>query len=263
MAVRAALTPPPPRRQIIGAIKPAPNIRGGPSALRVLGEAFGMMGAMRGNRRSGGSYKSRTIAMFFARLGVFGCLLALALGVACGQAPTKTGGQQRLPKMVPGERNCSEGTARFAMGPTAKGRRTGKSASRTACSPRATERDGHTWHHGDGTLFRIVSQGGAIYESPDLPNYKSGMPAFGEKLTRDEIISVINYVKSLWGDKGTGTGSSHHGIAGGSQRDGSISRAKPIGVRYHASGLTLSKWRRGFSIIMRSMVSCFVPNSIR
>ena len=61
--------------------------------------------------------------------------------------------------------------------------------------------DGHTWHHGDGTLFRIVSQGGAIYESPNLPNYRSGMPAFGEKLSRDEMVSVINYLKILWGDK--------------------------------------------------------------
>ena len=61
--------------------------------------------------------------------------------------------------------------------------------------------DGHTWHHGDGTLYKIVSQGGAIYDSPDLPNYKSGMPAFGETLSHEEIIAVISYVKSLWGDK--------------------------------------------------------------
>ena len=61
--------------------------------------------------------------------------------------------------------------------------------------------DGHTWHHGDGTLYKIVSRGGAIYDSPDLPNYKSGMPAFGETLSHQEIIAVISYVKSLWGDK--------------------------------------------------------------
>ena len=61
--------------------------------------------------------------------------------------------------------------------------------------------DGHTWHHGDGTLYRIVSQGGGIFESPDLPNYKSGMPPFGETLSHDEIVAVINYVKTLWGDK--------------------------------------------------------------
>ena len=61
--------------------------------------------------------------------------------------------------------------------------------------------DGHTWHHGDGTLYRTVSLGGATYESPDAPSFKSGMPAFGQKLTHEEIVAVINYVKSLWGDK--------------------------------------------------------------
>ncbi len=61
--------------------------------------------------------------------------------------------------------------------------------------------DGHTWHHGDGTLYRTVSLGGAIYESPDAPSFRSGMPAFGQKLTHEEIVAVINYVKSLLGDK--------------------------------------------------------------
>lgn len=61
--------------------------------------------------------------------------------------------------------------------------------------------DGHTWHHGDGTLYQIVSRGGAIYESTNLPKYKSGMPAFGETLSHQEIIAVISYIKSLWGDK--------------------------------------------------------------
>ena len=58
--------------------------------------------------------------------------------------------------------------------------------------------DGHTWHHGDGLLYRIVSQGGAI---PEMPSYKSGMPAFGDHLSRQEIMDVLAYVKSLWGDK--------------------------------------------------------------
>ncbi len=61
--------------------------------------------------------------------------------------------------------------------------------------------EGHTWHHADGLLYRIVSQGGAISEGPDVPGFKSAMPAFGETLTREEIISVLNYIKSLWGDK--------------------------------------------------------------
>ena len=59
--------------------------------------------------------------------------------------------------------------------------------------------DGHTWHHPDGFLYRIVSQGGKIQESPSVPDFKSGMPAFGEQLSHEEIIEVLTYVKSLWG----------------------------------------------------------------
>ena len=61
--------------------------------------------------------------------------------------------------------------------------------------------DGHTWHHGDGTLYTYVGQGGAAFESPAVPSYKSGMPAFGDSLSHQEIVSVIGYLKSLWGDK--------------------------------------------------------------
>ena len=61
--------------------------------------------------------------------------------------------------------------------------------------------DGHTWHHPDGFLYRIVSQGGKIQEGPSIPDFKSGMPAFGGVLSHQEIIDVLTYVKSLWGDK--------------------------------------------------------------
>ena len=61
--------------------------------------------------------------------------------------------------------------------------------------------EGHTWHHGDGLLYRIVSQGGQLWEDPELPQFKSGMPAFGEQLSHEEIVEVIEYIKSLWLDK--------------------------------------------------------------
>lgn len=61
--------------------------------------------------------------------------------------------------------------------------------------------DGHTWHHPDGLLYRIVSQGGAQFESPRDPSFKSGMPAFDDRLNHEEIISVLTYIKSLWGNK--------------------------------------------------------------
>ena len=61
--------------------------------------------------------------------------------------------------------------------------------------------DGHTWHHSDGFLYRYVKNGGKMLEGPSLPDFKSGMPAFGESLSHEEIVAVLTYVKSLWGDK--------------------------------------------------------------
>ena len=61
--------------------------------------------------------------------------------------------------------------------------------------------DGHTWHHADGLLYRIVSQGGKIFEDPRYPSFKSAMPAFGDRLSHKEIVAVLTYIKSSWGDK--------------------------------------------------------------
>lgn len=54
---------------------------------------------------------------------------------------------------------------------------------------------GHTWHHGDGTLFQIIEGGG---DSLRIPGFKSNMPGFGETLSDEDIISVLTYIKSLW-----------------------------------------------------------------
>ncbi len=54
---------------------------------------------------------------------------------------------------------------------------------------------GHTWHHGDGTLFKIVQGGGS---SLNIPKLNSKMPGFGETMTDEEIIAVLTYIKSLW-----------------------------------------------------------------
>ena len=61
--------------------------------------------------------------------------------------------------------------------------------------------DGHTWHHADGLLYEIVSQGGKMLEDPSYPGFKSAMPAFGDRLSHEQMIEVLTYVKSLWGDK--------------------------------------------------------------
>jgi len=52
---------------------------------------------------------------------------------------------------------------------------------------------GHTWHHADADLLRIIREGGTFY----MPN--SEMPAFGEVLTGGEIAAVLSHIKTMWG----------------------------------------------------------------
>lgn len=55
---------------------------------------------------------------------------------------------------------------------------------------------GHTWHHADGLLFRIVREGGQV---AGPPGFKSGMPAFGGTLSDAQIRATLEYIKTLWG----------------------------------------------------------------
>lgn len=56
---------------------------------------------------------------------------------------------------------------------------------------------GHTWHHSDEVLFRVVKDGlSAVVE-----NYESDMPSFGEVLSDDEIQAVLAYIKSTWPER--------------------------------------------------------------
>ena len=55
--------------------------------------------------------------------------------------------------------------------------------------------NGHTWHHDDKLLFGYTKLGGAGM----LPkNMKSGMPAFSDALSDQEIWAVLSFIKSKW-----------------------------------------------------------------
>ena len=64
--------------------------------------------------------------------------------------------------------------------------------------PPPHDASGHTWHHADGLLYRIIRDGGAQFAGPTTP---SGMPAFGEQLSDAEIRAVITYLKDFWGEE--------------------------------------------------------------
>lgn len=53
---------------------------------------------------------------------------------------------------------------------------------------------GHTWHHADQDLFRIVKEGIEAI----VPGYETDMPIFGGILSDEEINAVLAFIKSTW-----------------------------------------------------------------
>ncbi len=54
---------------------------------------------------------------------------------------------------------------------------------------------GHTWHHNDQSLFTTVKYGGQA-TAPE--GYKSNMPAFGDRLSDEQIWAALAFIKSTW-----------------------------------------------------------------
>jgi mono/diheme cytochrome c family protein len=55
---------------------------------------------------------------------------------------------------------------------------------------------GHTWHHPDEVLFRITKYG--VAKAANLKNYESAMPAYEGRLSDEEIVAVLSWIKSTW-----------------------------------------------------------------
>jgi len=66
--------------------------------------------------------------------------------------------------------------------------------------PPPHDASGHTWHHTDEQLFTYTKLGGAGAMA-DMPDFKSGMPAFEDVLSDEQIRTVLDYIKSTWPDK--------------------------------------------------------------
>lgn len=56
------------------------------------------------------------------------------------------------------------------------------------------DENGHTWHHPDKQLFKIIKTGFAKL----APGYESDMPIFENVLTDAEIWASLAYIKSTW-----------------------------------------------------------------
>jgi mono/diheme cytochrome c family protein len=61
---------------------------------------------------------------------------------------------------------------------------------------------GHTWHHPDQLLVDYVTLGGAeTLQRLGVTGVESGMPAFGDVLSEDEIEAVLDYIASHWSER--------------------------------------------------------------
>lgn len=56
---------------------------------------------------------------------------------------------------------------------------------------------GHTWHHSDEQLFRIIKDGLAAI----APGYETDMPAYAGVLDDAQIEAILDYIKSTWPER--------------------------------------------------------------
>ena len=61
------------------------------------------------------------------------------------------------------------------------------------------DQTGHTWHHDSQMLFDYTRQGGAAtLAERGITGFASGMPAFSDVLSDDEIWNILAYIRSTW-----------------------------------------------------------------
>jgi len=57
--------------------------------------------------------------------------------------------------------------------------------------PPPHDSSGHTWHHADDLLLSTTTNGGN-------PTSNSKMPAFKDKLSQEQMIAILTFIKSKW-----------------------------------------------------------------
>lgn len=61
---------------------------------------------------------------------------------------------------------------------------------------------GHTWHHDNILLFQTTKLGGqGALALRGITNFTSGMPAFGDVLSDDEIWDILGFIRSTWPER--------------------------------------------------------------
>ena len=65
--------------------------------------------------------------------------------------------------------------------------------------PPPHDANGHTWHHDDELLFDYTKFGGAgAMVLRGIDDLQSGMPAFENQLSDQEVLDVLAFIRSTW-----------------------------------------------------------------
>lgn len=133
----------------------------------------------------------------------WGAALALAaLALAGGAAFLLSGALQRAADPQRGAALYAEHCA-SCHGAGLEGEPDWKEAGEDGLLPAPPhDASGHTWHHSDALLTRIVREGSAAVIGG---GYESGMPGFGpgygDVLTEAEIAAILGFIKSTWPER--------------------------------------------------------------
>ena len=90
------------------------------------------------------------------------------------------------------EKNCSTCHGAQGEGQNPNSPKGGINANGTYIAP-SLNGAGHAWHHSNEVLFKTVKEGSIASDSP--------MRGFGDRLSDEKIVTVIQYFKSLWPEK--------------------------------------------------------------
>lgn len=60
---------------------------------------------------------------------------------------------------------------------------------------------GHTWHHPDRVLFQYTKLGGREALARQGVEFDSGMPAYADMLSDQEIWNILAYIQSTWPER--------------------------------------------------------------
>ena len=61
---------------------------------------------------------------------------------------------------------------------------------------------GHTWRHDNALLFEYTKFGGqGAFASRGITDFNSGMPAFKDVISDEDIWNVLAYIRSTWPER--------------------------------------------------------------